>query len=97
MRLMCHTVTATTPYVPAHSDEHCAPAAHPPPPTAHCPRTFPTRTPTSSSCLPTHQIAEELLARGAPTLLATHFHQLAQLAVLYPAARLWKLQVAAGL
>ncbi|KAG2441521.1 hypothetical protein HXX76_003143 [Chlamydomonas incerta] len=38
-------------------------------------------------------IAEELLARGSPCLLATHFRQLAELAVLYPAARVWKLQV----
>ncbi|GIL48428.1 hypothetical protein Vafri_4554, partial [Volvox africanus] len=39
------------------------------------------------------QICEELMTRGSATLLATHFPQLGELAVLYPQARLWKLQV----
>ncbi|EFJ49892.1 hypothetical protein VOLCADRAFT_89345 [Volvox carteri f. nagariensis] len=38
-------------------------------------------------------ICEELMTRGSATLLATHFPQLGELAVLYPQARLWKLQV----
>ncbi|GLC45609.1 hypothetical protein PLESTB_001785200 [Pleodorina starrii] len=38
-------------------------------------------------------ISEELMTRGSATLLATHFPQLGELAVLYPQARLWKLHV----
>ncbi|KXZ43062.1 hypothetical protein GPECTOR_105g94 [Gonium pectorale] len=38
-------------------------------------------------------VCEELLAAGCPTLLATHFQQLGELAVLYPQARLWRLLV----
>ncbi|KAG2485478.1 hypothetical protein HYH03_015753 [Edaphochlamys debaryana] len=41
-------------------------------------------------------VCEALLARGAPTLLATHLPQLGQLAALYPGARLWRLQVDAS-
>jgi DNA mismatch repair ATPase MutS len=36
---------------------------------------------------------EALMAVRAPTLFATHFSQLAELANVYPQARLWKLQV----
>lgn len=40
-------------------------------------------------------VCEALLAARAPTLFATHFLQLADLARLYPAARLWQLEVSA--
>jgi hypothetical protein len=38
-------------------------------------------------------VCEALLAARAPTLFATHFPALAQLALMYPAARLWQLRV----
>ncbi len=38
-------------------------------------------------------MCEELLSAGSSTLLATHFPQLAELAVMYPQVRLWRLQV----
>jgi hypothetical protein len=41
-------------------------------------------------------VAEALLQRGAPTLLATHFAQLRGLAAAYPAAKLWRMRVGQG-
>lgn len=38
-------------------------------------------------------VCEALLAAHAPTLFATHFPALSQLAAMYPTARLWQLRV----
>lgn len=38
-------------------------------------------------------VSEALLAAGAPTLFATHFAQLSELAALYPAAKAWHFDV----
>ena len=41
-------------------------------------------------------VGEQLLSAGAPTLFATHFGQLAELAALYPAAKAWHFDVDAS-
>ena len=38
-------------------------------------------------------VCEQLISKGCATLFATHFRQLAELTVLYPTAKLWRLQV----
>lgn len=38
-------------------------------------------------------VSEALLAAGAPTLFATHFAQLSELAAVYPAAKAWHFDV----
>ncbi|KIZ06394.1 DNA mismatch repair protein MSH4 [Monoraphidium neglectum] len=41
-------------------------------------------------------VCEYLLTLGCPTLLATHFRQLEELASLYPSCRLWRMQARRG-
>ena len=41
-------------------------------------------------------VGEQLVSRGAPTLFATHFHPLTDLAVVYPAATAWHFGVDAS-